>query len=101
MKDFKLWSNLMRDHITEFYPRWHGFLHDAELCPTPISKGALKQMKYNGFSAWDLSRDLWSFVGKFLGPKLYLKRQRLSKRAFGNGFEFWRQLFKDYHGGVP
>ena len=89
----------MTDHIAQDFPRWRGFLQDAERCTEPISKETLKAMKYNGYSAWNFAQNLWSFVGKYLGPKVYLKRQLMSKRMQGNGFVFWRQLFRDYHGG--
>ena len=60
--------------------------------------GKLNGLTFFGVSAHGLSSDLWSFLLRWLGPKLYPRRTRISLDVEGNGFELWRKLFSEYEG---
>ena len=89
---------MLEDHIAEDWHKWRVFLKEAESCPVPISASILKGIRLRGFTAWDMSINLWTFVSKWLGPKQYLKRNRMGQAVENNGFELWRRLFRDYMG---
>ena len=45
-----------------------------------------------------LANDLWSFLLRWIGPTLYLRRTRMGPAIEGNGIELWRRLFTEYQG---
>ena len=51
-----------------------------------------------GVDAASLSGDLWSFLLRWIGPTLYLRRTKMSPQIEGNGLELWRKLFTEYEG---
>ena len=89
----------MADHIGSRNHEWKTFLFHAQSHEADITYESLLQQGRGNWSAWQLSQMLYSFLLKFLGPKLYAKRRTLCGGLEGNGFQLWKQLFTDYEGG--
>ena len=51
-----------------------------------------------GVNGMGLTNDLWSFLLRWIGPTLYLRRTRMGPSIEGNGLELWRRLFTEYQG---
>ena len=49
-------------------------------------------------NAWDLSQDLWGFLLRWIGPKLYQRRTRMGQQIEGNGLELWRKIHSEFAG---
>ena len=58
----------------------------------------LRNYTWHGVLASHLSADLWSFLLRWIGPTLYLRRTKMGQNIEGNGFELWRKLFLEYEG---
>ena len=91
----------MEDHIAEELHKWRVFLKQAESCPVPINSSTLKAIKLKGFSAWDMSINLWTCISKWLGKKQYEKRNRMVATWDNNGVELWRRLHVESEGLSP
>ena len=53
-------------------------------------------------NAWTLSEKLETFICTWVNDALYSRRSQLAggESQAGNGFEIWRQLYLEHHGGA-
>ena len=96
--NFRLWRTRVANHVSIDQPTWAFLLQQARTCTKLITPQWLVGMKIADFNCGDLSRILFSFLGKHLGPGLF-PRMGVMAGCDGNGFELWRVLFRDYEGG--
>ena len=53
--------------------------------------------KFGTKSMWDVSRDMYCFMGLYMNDDMFRMREQLAGE--GNGFELWRRLCHDQEGG--
>ena len=96
--DYALWKERMMDHIADPWPKWKGLLEAAERTTTTITyemlnelhvAGHFQELNLNGDTIHDLSLDLWYFISKWIGPKIYERRNRTVGDQRNTGFELW------------
>ena len=58
----------------------------------------LQYKNFFGVNGAQIASDLWSFLLRWIGPRLYLRRTKMSHGIEGNGLELWRKLFSEYQG---
>ena len=77
-------------------------LSHLEVAELPITKAWLENQWVHGYNGWDLSEKLETFVCCWVNDTIYGQRVQLAggKSETGNGFEIWRQLFHEHHGGA-
>ena len=75
--------------------------HIAERCDDHAKPDNARDIADNrtseNFNGADLSRDLYTFIGIYLGHTLF-PTMAVSAGMEGNGFELWRVLYRDYEG---
>ena len=98
MSQYKPWKSRVRDHCSEEWSYWRDVLDHAERVPYELKSEALNNMQLFGVNAAALSTDLWSFLLRWIGPTLYLRRMKIAPNIEGNGLELWRKLFTEYQG---
>ena len=77
-------------------------LKKLQVCTNPITKAWLAGQWTHGNNGWDLAEKLETFICTWLNDTLYGRRVQLAggETETGNGFEIWRQLFVEHHGGM-
>ena len=95
---YRSWKNRIRDHASEYWPLWRTLLDQSAEAKSEIDWMTLQSMDFGCVTADHLSSDLWSFLLKWVGPNLYLRRTRIGSNIEGNGFELWRRFFTDVEG---
>ena len=78
--------------------KWNMIIEAVEAAPFPLQKAALVQQSIgNGENAWQVSEELWMFIGDFIGDTLFNNRLQMvgGKAEEFNGFEFWRALYHE------
>ena len=99
MADWKSWKNRFMDHLAQSTGRWRRLLRMVESSEDKLTKELLLHTPIGqGYSAWDLAEDLESFIIKYVADNLYTRRYTWTGGEEGNGFEMWRNLFKEYEG---
>ena len=98
LANFQSWKNRIRDHASEEWPAWREILDHAERVDRVLTLEELATFDIQGVNAAQISSDLWSFLLRWIGPKLYLRRTKMSPGIEGNGLELWRKLFSEYQG---
>ena len=56
----------------------------------------LRTFTWYDVPADQLSSDLWSFLLRWIGPTLYVRRTKMGINIEGNGFELWRKYCFDH-----
>ena len=99
---YKMWSSRMKDHMARANPQWKVLLNALEVCDKPITKNWLVTQWSQGSNAWELANKLETFISTWVNDTLYSRRVQMAggKSEEGNGFEIWRQLFLEHHGGA-
>ena len=95
---YKPWRSRIRDHCSEEWSFWRDILDHAEKVPYELKTEALQNSQLFGVNAAALSADRWSFLLRWIGPILYLRRMKMAPNIEGNGLELWRKLFTQHHG---
>ena len=96
LSSYRNWSSRIRDHASDEWPQWREGLDQASKTSFELTQEFLQSAQIFGVNAWALSSDLWSFLLRWLGPKLYQRRMRMGLAIEGNGLELWRKLHNDY-----
>ena len=92
------WRDRMLDHMTEEWPHWRRIIDAVEGFKHPISWNQVQATTVDTFNGTELALDLWSFLSRWIGKRLYDRRKKMGVAIEGNGFELWRKLFYDYRG---
>ena len=90
-ESYRNWQNRIRDHAADEWPHWRYILDHAAKAPHELTQEQLQKMSLFNVNAWDLSQDLWSFLLRWIGPRLYQRRTRMGKQIEGNGLELWKK----------
>ena len=98
LANYRAWKSRIRDHAAEEWAAWRQILDHAETVGRELSMEELERTTLFGVNGALLSNDLWSFLLRWIGPTLYLRRTRMGPSAEGNGIELWRRLFTEYQG---
>ena len=100
--EYKHWSQRAIDHICRQNHRWRDVLEYTMKYPQPITRVDLLDTNVDGVNAWVLSTKLECWLADWFDKNLYNRRVQLAggKSETGNGFEVWRQLFRQYSGGT-
>ena len=88
----------MVDHIAEEWARWRMIIRECEQQKNPINWWQVQSIVIDGFNGTELALDIWSFISRYIGRRLYDRRAKLGVNIEGNGFELWRRLFYDHEG---
>ena len=99
---YKMWNSRLKDHLARSNGEWKNILCKLEVAENPITKQWLMSSHIHGNSAWDLATKLETFVSTWVNDTLYGRRVQMAggKTQEGNGFEIWRQLYLEHHGGA-
>ena len=99
---YKMWNSRLKDHLARSNGDWKTVLCSLETAEFPITREWLSTSHIHGNSAWDLSTKLETFISTWVSDSLYGRRVQMagSKAQEGNGFEIWRQLYHEHHGGA-
>ena len=97
--EYAMWRDRILDHICRSNRKWRELCESLQVCTGPILQSWLVTQSEGGHNAWDLAQELESFLVDWLSDPLYRRRHQLSGGEKGNGFEMWRYLFQEYHGG--
>ena len=96
------WASRATDHIARHQHRWKEILTYIKLCGEQrIHKADLLKTHCDGVNAWTLANKLEAWLSDWFSTNLYNRRIQLAggKAEEGNGFEIWRQLYRQYAGG--
>ena len=98
---YKMWSDRMKDHMASGNTAWKNILKPLERATNPITRQWLEDQWIDGMPAWLLAEKLETFMCRWVNDTIYGQRTQLcgGEAQSGNGFEFWRQLFMEHHGG--
>ena len=96
--DFKAWKNRIRDHASEEWPFWREVIDHAAKLPYALTPDFRSSISLYGVNGMHLAWDLWSFLLRWIGPTMYIRRTKLSTDIEGNGLELWRKLSAEYDG---
>ena len=91
-------KNSARDHAAEEWPIRRDILDHAANADHELTMLELEKPTLGGLNAAHLSADLWSFLLRWVGPTLYLRRTKMGINIEGNGLELWRKLFAEFEG---
>ena len=95
-----MWKQRFIDHCCDSTLRWKGIFKMVESCDGPIRREYLESLHIGGgYSAWALAEDLENFIVKYVHDDLYERRAAWCGGEEGNGFEFYRNLFREFEGG--
>ena len=99
---YKLWNDRTLDHLARSNTYWKTLLKKLQICTYPISKQWLEGQWIYGANGWALSEKLETFICTWVSDALYGRRTQLAggPSQSGNGFEIWRQLYQEHHGGA-
>ena len=99
---YKMWNSRLKDHLARSNGDWKHVLCSLETAEFPITREWLSSSHIHGNSAWDLSTKLETFISTWVSDSLYGRRVQMAggKAQEGNGFEIWRQLYHEHHGGA-
>ena len=99
---YKMWADRMLDHLARTNSHWRVILKALQAAPNPINKDWLLGQWVQGVNAWELAEKLETFICTWVNDALYSTRVQLAGGPLeaGNGFEMWRTLFHEHHGGV-
>ena len=100
--EYKHWAQRAIDHICRQNHRWRDVLEYTMKYPQPIVRRDLVSTNVDNVNAWVLSTKLESWLADWFDKNLYSRRVQLAggKSETGNGFEVWRQLYRQYSGGT-
>ena len=98
MAQYKNWQNRVRDHASEEWPAWRDVLDHAATYKQELTMPYLQSTTLFGVNASHLSADLWSFLLRWIGPQLYMRRTKMGLNIEGNGLELWRRIYSEYAG---
>ena len=99
-KDYKMFRNRVTDHLCRSTQKWRHVLDFILTGHSMIRQSWLQSTNVCGVNAWDLSTILEAFLVDWLPKSMYTRRTQLAGGEFGNGFEMWRRLYIEYHGGM-
>ena len=72
----------------------------CEECAEPITRPYLESLHIGcGYNAWPLAEDLENVMVKYLSDDMYGRREAWCGGEEGNGFELYRNLFREFEGG--
>ena len=99
---YKLWNDRTKDHLARSNTHWRTMLKSLETCTNPITRMWLESQWTLGVNAWQLSEKLECFICTWVSDPIYNRRTQLAggEHDIGNGFEIWRKLFREHHGGA-
>ena len=98
LAEYKAWKNRLRDHTAESWPPWRQVLDYFEKSPEALTTDYLNSVTVHGVNAMSLSADLWSFLLRWIGTTLYMRRTNMGFNIEGNGLELWRRLYTEFEG---
>lgn len=98
LSGYRAWKSLIRNHASEEGPAWRQILDHAEGFDRELSLEELKHITVFGVNGLLLTNDLWSFLLRWIGPTLYLRRKRMGPAIEGNGIELWRRPVTECQG---
>ena len=100
MSDFKMWKKRFIDHCTSSTGKWKEIFKMCEEADGAITRAYLESLHIgSGYSAWALAEDLENFIVKYLSDDIYERREAWCGGEDGNGFELYRNLFREFEGG--
>ena len=99
---YRMWSDRMLDHLCRSTPKWRFIVKSLQVAEFPITRAWLSRQHIDHMNAWDLSEKLETFLCTWVSDGIYNRRAQLAggEHERGNGFEMWRQLFLEHHGGA-
>ena len=95
-----MWKKRFIDHCSSSTGQWKDMFRMCEESEGPILRAYLEQLHIgSGYSAWVLAEDLENFLVKYISDDLYERREAWCGGEEGNGFELYRNLFREFEGG--
>ena len=95
-----MWKKRFIDHCSASTGRWREIFRMCEESEGPITRQYLESLHIgNGYSAWPVAEDLENFLVKYLSDDIYERREAWCGGEDGNGFELYRNLFREFEGG--
>ena len=71
------WRGRMMDHLADEWQRWRQIIHECEKCETPITWERVQAIWIdNSFNGTELALELLSFISRWIGKKLYERRNK-------------------------
>lgn len=101
LEKFQGWKKRFINHASMDNARWTKLLRHAAECPCDISPQWLLEMKMDDYTGADIARELYLVIGKTLREPIYDRMKALAGGCEGNGFQLWRELFREFEGGDP
>ena len=100
--NYKTWADRIMDHLARGNSYWRTLLKSLQACTLNIQRSWLEGQWVQGVCGWDLSEKLENFIMTYVGDSLYSRRIQLAggEAQAGNGFEIWRKLYQEHHGGA-
>ena len=99
---YKMWADRIIDHLVRGNTHWRVLLKSLQTCQNPITRAWLSSQWTFGANGWDLSEKLENFLCTWVTDRIYSRRTQLAggESETGNGFEMWRKLYIEHHGGA-
>ena len=99
---YRTWSDRMLDHLARANTQWRHLIKGLQIAEFPITKAWLLDQWIDGHNGWELSERLETFLCMWVSDKIYGRRVQLAggESQQGNGFEIWRKLYLEHHGGA-
>ena len=97
--EYVMWRDRMLDHLCRNNREWRTLLEPIQSCQAPILRSQLIHESCCGCNGWELAQMLENFIIDWLSDGLYKRRVQLCGGEKGNGFEMWRYLYQEFHGG--